>query len=57
MATEVMPLTQDDLNQYLAVAVKRERESDVRNMFEIAYFCERLIYSREERQLRRRQYS
>lgn len=28
MATEVMPLTQDDLNQYLAVAVKRERDLD-----------------------------
>ncbi len=28
MATEVMPLTQDDLNQYLTVAVKRERDLD-----------------------------
>ena len=28
MATEVMPLIQDDLNQYLAVAVKRERDLD-----------------------------
>ena len=26
MATEVMPLAQDDLNRYLAFAVKRERE-------------------------------
>ena len=28
MTTEAMPITQDDLNQYLAVAVKRERDLD-----------------------------
>ena len=28
MATEGIPFTQDDLNQYLAAAVKRERDLD-----------------------------
>ena len=32
-------------------------EADVRNMWDIAYTCERLLYSREERQSRRRLHS